>query len=204
MKRTAKIRIGVSGLGRIGWPFHCAEIARHPAFEFVAVQDPEPDRRAEAERVYGARSFARFDDMLAEGRLDAVAIAADGRIFFTDATRRLSPRERGTFEAALLDVLEHSCTGRVLLYDPADRRVAPVIDGLTGVQRGLFGGAQVWRTKSREAEAEQASEGIPLWYGWGAGPVYWPAGPIVRPPVTPSRPMSAGTTARPRSEMPAR
>ncbi|AKS31827.1 M13 family metallopeptidase [Mycolicibacterium goodii] len=30
---------------------------------------------------------------------------------------------------------------------------APVIDGLTGVQRVFFGWAQVWRTKSREAEA---------------------------------------------------
>ncbi|WP_272937612.1 M13 family metallopeptidase [Mycolicibacterium canariasense] len=30
---------------------------------------------------------------------------------------------------------------------------APVIDGLTGVQRVLFGWAQVWRTKSRAAEA---------------------------------------------------
>ncbi len=32
-------------------------------------------------------------------------------------------------------------------------RPAPVIDGLTGVQRVFFGWAQVWRTKSREAEA---------------------------------------------------
>jgi putative endopeptidase len=31
-------------------------------------------------------------------------------------------------------------------------RPAPVIDGLTGVQRVFFGWAQVWRTKSREAE----------------------------------------------------
>ncbi|MDZ4269557.1 MAG: M13-type metalloendopeptidase, partial [Mycobacterium sp.] len=30
---------------------------------------------------------------------------------------------------------------------------APVIDGLTGEQRVFFGWAQVWRTKSREAEA---------------------------------------------------
>ncbi|OBI06407.1 peptidase M13 [Mycolicibacter heraklionensis] len=30
---------------------------------------------------------------------------------------------------------------------------APVIDGLTGTQRVFFGWAQVWRTKSREAEA---------------------------------------------------
>ncbi len=32
-------------------------------------------------------------------------------------------------------------------------RPAPVIDGLTGVQRVFFGWAQVWRTKSREAES---------------------------------------------------
>jgi len=32
-------------------------------------------------------------------------------------------------------------------------RDAPVIDGLTGVQRVLFGWSQVWRTKSRVAEA---------------------------------------------------
>ena len=30
---------------------------------------------------------------------------------------------------------------------------APVIDGLTGVQRVLFGWSQVWRTKSRVAES---------------------------------------------------
>jgi putative endopeptidase len=30
---------------------------------------------------------------------------------------------------------------------------APVIDGLTGIQRVFYGWAQVWRTKSREAEA---------------------------------------------------
>ena len=34
-----------------------------------------------------------------------------------------------------------------------DGRSAPVIDGLTGVQRVFFGWAQVWRTKSRDAEA---------------------------------------------------
>lgn len=32
-------------------------------------------------------------------------------------------------------------------------RPAPVIDGLTGIQRVFFGWAQVWRTKSRDAEA---------------------------------------------------
>jgi hypothetical protein len=44
--------------------------------------------------------------------------------------------------------------------------------------------------RAREAETEQASEGIPLWYGWGAGPAYWPTGPVVRPPVAPNRPVA--------------
>jgi putative endopeptidase len=34
-----------------------------------------------------------------------------------------------------------------------NERPAPVIDGLTGVQRVFYGWAQVWRTKSRDAEA---------------------------------------------------
>jgi predicted metalloendopeptidase len=34
-----------------------------------------------------------------------------------------------------------------------DGKPAPAIDGLTGVQRVFFGWAQVWRTKSRDAEA---------------------------------------------------
>jgi sugar lactone lactonase YvrE len=61
---------------------------------------------------------------------DALVIAADGRIYFTDATRRFSPAALGTFDAALLDILEHSCTGRVLAFEPDNGRATPVIDGL--------------------------------------------------------------------------
>jgi hypothetical protein len=44
--------------------------------------------------------------------------------------------------------------------------------------------------QAREAEAQQV-EGIPLWYGWGVGPVSWPQGPIVTmPPVAPSHPIA--------------
>jgi hypothetical protein len=50
--------------------------------------------------------------------------------------------------------------------------------------------AEEAEARAREAEAQQASEGIPLWYGWGAGPAYWPTGPVVRPPVAPNRPVA--------------
>ena len=34
----------------------------------------------------------------------------------------------------------------------------------------------------------QQNQGLPLWYGWGAGPVAWPTGPIVVPPIVTNRP----------------
>lgn len=61
---------------------------------------------------------------------DAVVVAGNGRIYFTDATRRFSARELGTFEAALLDVMEHSCTGRVLEYQPSTHTQRLVMGGL--------------------------------------------------------------------------
>ncbi len=61
---------------------------------------------------------------------DAVKVAADGRILFTDASTRLSPREHGTFDAALLDILEHSCSGRVVEFDPSTSATRLIANGL--------------------------------------------------------------------------
>ena len=91
---------------------------------------------------------------------DAVAIATDGRMYFTDATRRFSPAELGTFDAALLDVLEHSCTGRVLVYEPGTGRTSVMIEGLcfpngvalSGDEQHLFiaetGEYRIWKVES--------------------------------------------------------
>ncbi|MBS0374071.1 MAG: SMP-30/gluconolactonase/LRE family protein [Proteobacteria bacterium] len=88
---------------------------------------------------------------------DAVAVASDGRIFFTDATQRIPARRYGTFDAALLDILEHSCTGRVLEFVPGAARPRVVIGGLcfaNGValstdERRLYvsetGAYRIWR-----------------------------------------------------------
>jgi sugar lactone lactonase YvrE len=61
---------------------------------------------------------------------DAVKVATDGRMLLTDASTRFSPRQFGTFHAALLDVLEQSCTGRVLEFDPATSVTRIVAQGL--------------------------------------------------------------------------
>jgi sugar lactone lactonase YvrE len=101
---------------------------------------------------------------------DAVVIAADGRMYFTDASRRFSPQEFGTFDAALLDILEASCTGRVLVYDPDSGRTELVIGGLcfpngvalSGDERHLFiaetGEYRIWKVAAaaRELDARSA------------------------------------------------
>lgn len=63
---------------------------------------------------------------------DDVDIAADGRVYFSDASSRFGARAiGGTLEASLLDLMEHSANGRVLVYDPVTRRTQVFADGLT-------------------------------------------------------------------------
>jgi sugar lactone lactonase YvrE len=97
---------------------------------------------------------------------DAVVVAADGRMIFTDASRRFSPLELGTFDAALLDIMEHSCTGRVLEYQPATRQVRLIIGGLcfpngvalSGDESHVFiaetGEYRVWKVDVRAANLD--------------------------------------------------
>lgn len=62
---------------------------------------------------------------------DAVEVAADGTVWVTDASRRFSPRELGsTFEAGVLDILEHSCTGRLIALHPDTLESRVAMSGL--------------------------------------------------------------------------
>lgn len=65
--------------------------------------------------THGGRVFGFTDD---------VVIAADGTIYFTDASSRFQLPEYQ------LDILEHGAHGRVLAYHPADGRVEAIADGL--------------------------------------------------------------------------
>lgn len=63
---------------------------------------------------------------------NAVAVAASGKIYFTDSSARFTPAASGTtLEAAMLDALEQSATGRVLAFDPATAKVRVVATGLS-------------------------------------------------------------------------
>ncbi len=62
---------------------------------------------------------------------DAVVIAKSGKVYFSDASTRFGPAKWGsTYEAAVLDIIEQACTGRILEYDPAAKTTRVVAKGL--------------------------------------------------------------------------
>ena len=63
---------------------------------------------------------------------DAVVVAKSGKVYFSDASARFAPaRWGGTFEAAVLDIIEQKATGRILEYDPASGATRIVVKGLS-------------------------------------------------------------------------
>lgn len=62
---------------------------------------------------------------------DGVVVAQSGKIYFTDASQRFGAKDAGgTFNASVLDILEHQSTGRLLEYDPATRLTRVLLSDL--------------------------------------------------------------------------
>jgi sugar lactone lactonase YvrE len=65
------------------------------------------------------------------GYADDVDIAADGRIYFSDASSKFAAAANGgTYAASLLDIMEHGGHGRLLRYDPRTGHTEVVLAGL--------------------------------------------------------------------------
>ncbi|RZI82657.1 MAG: SMP-30/gluconolactonase/LRE family protein [Rubrivivax sp.] len=62
---------------------------------------------------------------------DAVKIGRDGTVWLTDASRRFGALAwKSTFEASVMDTLEHSCTGRLIAMDPQTLKSRVALSGL--------------------------------------------------------------------------
>lgn len=62
---------------------------------------------------------------------DDVAVAADGMIYFSDASSKFGAfKSGGSYEASLYDLLEHGGHGRVFSFDPGTGATAIVMTGL--------------------------------------------------------------------------
>lgn len=115
-----------------------------------------------AGNLVGADAFRGLVSIAADGKVtvladkvdgdpirfaDAVAVARNGRIYFSDASTRFGPKEGGgIMEASMLELIEQSASGRVLEYDPGTNKTRVIARGfsfangiaLSQDQRSLF------------------------------------------------------------------
>ena len=75
MTTSKKLRIGITGLGRMGW-VHVQTLAKHADFTITGVADPVAERRAEAVAQLGCAAFATHEELIAAGLLDVIVIAS--------------------------------------------------------------------------------------------------------------------------------
>ncbi len=95
---------------------------------------------------------------------DDVDVAASGVIYFSDASTRFGAKAHGgTYEASLLDIMEHSKTGRLLAYDPRTRRTRVVASGF-----GFANGVAV--SPDQQFVVVNETEEYRTWRVWIAGP----------------------------------
>lgn len=90
---------------------------------YLGIQKVTPDGRVQVLLdSYQGRQIAYANDL---------AVAADGTIYFSDASSKFGARAwRGTFEASLLDILEHGGHGRVFEFEPDTGKLDVIADGL--------------------------------------------------------------------------
>jgi predicted dehydrogenase len=74
-KKKGPITVGVIGLGRAGWDIHVRRIRDRKDFKVVAVAEPDPERRKQAEDELGAKSFETIDELLAGSRAELIVVA---------------------------------------------------------------------------------------------------------------------------------
>jgi sugar lactone lactonase YvrE len=84
---------------------------------------------AKVESLLSTVSYPVKDDPVRYA--DAIKVGPGGVLWLSDATRRFGVKELGsTFEASVLDVLEHSCTGRIIRQDPVTLAARVALNGL--------------------------------------------------------------------------
>jgi sugar lactone lactonase YvrE len=65
------------------------------------------------------------------GFTDDVDVAADGKIYFSDASAKFKAKTYGTMAASLLDLMEHGGHGKLIVFDPKTDKASTLISGLS-------------------------------------------------------------------------
>ncbi|MDP3821579.1 MAG: SMP-30/gluconolactonase/LRE family protein [Burkholderiales bacterium] len=154
----------------------------------LLVADPEYGAHGGLLRVTGTGAAAKIElltdrvDSPVKGDAiryaDAVVVAKNGKVYFTDASRRFGAKAyEGTFIASVHDILEHQSTGRLLEYDPTTKTTRVLLADLcfaNGValsadEQSLFvsetGEYRIWKVAvgAQNLSAKQPAPGaVPL------------------------------------------
>ena len=68
------LRVGIAGCGKIAQMRHLPEYDRHPGAQILGLFDLNMERAGALARQYHAKTYATFEEMLADPQLDAVSI----------------------------------------------------------------------------------------------------------------------------------
>ena len=86
-----KLKLGIIGLGRAGFGMHTAELrGKEELFEIAAVCDVERDRCENMQKCYGAKIYARVEDIVADPDIDVIDIATRSCDHFKHAMTALN------------------------------------------------------------------------------------------------------------------
>lgn len=108
---------------------------------------------------------------------DDVDVAADGRIYFSDASTKFGAKASGgALAGSLMDLIEHGGHGRLLVYDPRSGKATTVLDGLNFangvavahdqqsvlvVETGSYRVMRVWLDGPRKGKSEVFVAALP-------------------------------------------
>ena len=84
------IRVGIAGLGRSGWGIHANAFAHLPDhYRVVAVCDPDPQRRDEAQNRFDCLAYAGYADLAADEAVELLVVATPSHLHADDAIMAL-------------------------------------------------------------------------------------------------------------------
>ncbi len=84
------IPVAIVALGRAGWHLHLEPISKISGFKIVAVADPVAERREEAAKLTGCRTFENIDDLLKETEAQVVVVATPSSLHYAEALKVLN------------------------------------------------------------------------------------------------------------------
>lgn len=169
--QQAPVKIGIVGLGRMGWGSHVPAYESRPEqFRVVAACDVEADRLTRAAERLGCRTYGRFEDMIADPEVEIVDIATTSCYHYAQAIAALEAGKgvivqkpmcmRHSEALAMVDASRRNSVPLFVFhnrrFEPAFNHVMEIIDsGLIGdvfeikLRRNGFSRRNDWQTVLR-------------------------------------------------------